>query len=130
MRKDNPLVAGLLRQERLIPRQLTETERKEIRNMLELQWKRVHRAKVAAIDSWILVVADYVVAGVINAAHPAVKLLNAAGAVVITMIPVFMTIAIILTISYFVRYRGASMTEIRIRLAEIESRLGTAETKT
>ncbi len=121
MKDNKQFAAELIGQEGLVPGQLSDLERQEIRTMLDVQWRRARRMKWITIGSWILVACCLAVFGSLEAAWRGAAPPWLAAAVFATRGLVF--VAGIMTVSYYARYRAASMSEMRVRLAEIEAKL-------
>jgi len=107
---------------------LSEERRRELMDMVERENHVVRRARGAMICSWVAVGLCILVGGISERVLP--DSLAAPTSAVICM--GLLTIAAVLSVSYYVRVRGLTLRTIDARLANIEAelaRLG-AETRT
>ncbi|MBM3476388.1 MAG: hypothetical protein FJX75_24205 [Armatimonadetes bacterium] len=107
---------------------LSEERRRELMDMVERENHVVRRARLAMIWSWVVAGLCVLVGGVADRLLP-----NSVAVGTSAMLSMgLLTIAAVLSVSYYVRVRGLSLRIIDARLANIEAelaRLG-AETRT
>lgn len=121
MENDKKFAKELLEQNGIQFGKLSDTEREGLRSMIAREKARVRRMKWAVILSWVLVAVAFVVMGFLEAfvfERPDYRI--AAGAM---LVQALLLVAIIFTISFYVRWRSASMREIQSTLANIQKQL-------
>lgn len=122
MRKNNLFAAELLRQEGLTPEQLNEAEKKDfdaLLNQYEKQRTYSDRMRWATYVSWALVILCVIVFGWGESVRHG-SLWVSSG---ILVTRTFILLALFLSISYYVRFRATSTTELRLRMAKLEMML-------
>lgn len=116
--KEKQVGEELLRQNGLERGSMPEEARKKLEEKMELEERRAQRMKWATIVSWGVVACVYVGSAMWESLAPEA---------VVPMAPVVlmaaMPIAIVCTVSYFLRSRSARLSQIQVTLRSIQDDL-------
>ncbi len=123
MGDDKRLGEELLKQNGIVPGQVSHGERDAIRRMLARDKARVRRMKWAAIISWLLLPSLFLLAYVVNALGGKAAIDTIGGGIMAVLFIATPYIAIVFTISYFFRSRSLNSRQIHAKLADIEEQL-------
>lgn len=127
MRHDKNLSEELLRQNGIEAGKIPDAERKELQQMIAKDQAAVRRMKWATIVSWVLVPVVFIAALIFEASfsRSRVNLYERLPIIEVGIIVCYtqIIIAIVLTVSFFVRSRSASLRQIQASLSDIQQQL-------
>jgi len=129
MNAKDKLANRLLSENGLTPGSMSIQQQRELAAMIARQTKQVRRAKWVMVSSWVINAVWMVIGAVAETAAP--KSLFTASAPVVQI--GLLWIAVILSLSFYVRHRGLGIRAIQFRLGRIEAelkRLGSDPDKT
>lgn len=115
---DRQIGRELLRQNGLKPGSMPEEAREKLEAKMEQEERRARRMKWATIVSWVMVACVYVGAAMAESLAPDTVLPMAP-----VILMVAMALAIVFTVSYFLRSRSARWSQIQITLRSIQEDL-------
>ena len=131
MAKENDLKKELLKQMDKDSDKIPEANMKSPKEIIAKDMARIRRLKWITTFSWLLVVAFFIVGGIIENAVPYPRLpdttCKAVGEIIlptlVVVLKALILISVFFTISLYVRSRTLSIKQIHIRLINIEEHL-------
>ena len=115
----------LMKQNGITPGHLPQRDRKEVREMIASEQRRVQRMKWVTIIAWCFLAAVFIVAGIVErAAGP--NLVTRSAAVVSLGL---LSIAVIFTVSWYARSVSLKFRQVQAALAHIQQQLEQLEKK-
>jgi hypothetical protein len=131
MAKENDIKKELLKQMDKDPDKMPEANIKSPKEIIAKDMARIRRLKWITTFSWLLVVAFFIVGGIIENAVPYPRFpgttRKAVGVIIlptlVVVLKALILISVFFTISLYVRSRTLSIKQIHIRLINIEEHL-------
>jgi len=131
MAKENDIKEELLKQMNKDPDKMLEANIKSPKEIIAKDMARIRRLKWITTFSWLLVVAFFIVGGIIENAVPYPRFpgttYKAVGVIIlptlVVVLKALILISVFFTISLYVRSRTLSIKQIHIRLINIEEHL-------
>lgn len=131
MAKENDIKEELLKQMDKDPDKMPEANIKSPKEIIAKDMARIRRLKWITTFSWLLVVAFFIVGGIIENAVPYPRFpgttYKAVGVIIlptlVVVLKALILISVFFTISLYVRSRTLSIKQIHIRLINIEEHL-------
>jgi hypothetical protein len=108
--------AEWLREDGIVPGQVPESIREEVRHMITVQQQRVRRAKWAAIIAWGMLVALMLAAGLTQSRVGRTPLTSS----LIVICQAMLWVSVLLSISYYVRWVALRFKRLEASLSDIQ----------
>jgi len=121
MAKENNLREELLGQMEQSPGSTSNINPKSAQEILARDTARVRRMKHVTVFSWLLVIASFIVVGILEAVPGSRKELWMLIAIIV--VQPLLLIAVVFTISLYVRSRTLNMRQIQATLSDIQEQL-------
>jgi membrane protein YdbS with pleckstrin-like domain len=121
MAKENNLREELLKQMESSPRETSNVNPKLAQEIIAKDTARVRRLKRITVFSWLLVIVSFVVVGISASTEGIEKVWWMPGAVY--GVQALLLIAVIFTISLYVRSRTLNLRQIQATLSDIQEQL-------